>query len=77
MRWLKAGNQINAANGDLTGHGTSMLSQITGHLVGLAKNLSPVVVQYGVTSGEQEILAALTAVLQDIVSKGITQAVIK
>jgi hypothetical protein len=54
-----------------------MLSQITGATVGIAKNINIVVVQYGTLSGEQELLAALTAVLQDVSTSGKSQVIIK
>lgn len=69
---------------DPSGHGTSMLSQIVGHKVGLAKNVDPIMVQMYQFGGVQEFLVGLTLVLNDVekiklakdAKKGDTKAVL-
>jgi hypothetical protein len=52
-----------------------MISQFVGKIVGLAKKVNMIPVQYYRHGGEQELLDALTAVLNDI-GAGNKQAVL-
>lgn len=68
VRWFRApsaASQVPLVD-ETTGHGTSILSQIVGYNIGLAKTVKPIVVQIFNLAGEQEFLAALAMVLDDV-----------
>jgi hypothetical protein len=77
LRYIIVGSTLGAAEGtDRKGHGTSMMSQITGWKVGLSKLVSPVVVQIDVYAAETQFLVALSAIIEDVDRNKIKQAVL-
>lgn len=61
---------------DRHGHGTSMMSQITGWSLGLSKFVLPVTVQINIFDADTQFLKSLAAIIKDVDDNDIKQAVL-